>query len=253
MKPAARNLTRRFALLVIAAALITPPSMASELIALRPLAGLPNIGISDGQEVAWRRVGIVAESELIDVQATISTRLASLPGTPLALGVNSACAEAACETAGTELGRHLGLTFKIPRWHPEAPLIDVVLRRWTAQSTLAPDGEPSTGTAAGLEFTQPAGPLDALLGFSTPIRAGNESRWTSGFAGLAWHAGRGTTFEFVVERSVEARSGVVDRMLTMRIFHAMPSRGTRLVAWTTRSLDNRSDALRAGAGIDLSF
>ena len=252
MNAAVRNYARGFAFVVAAAALNAPPCEASELLDARPWVGLPSVAVGDRQAVAWRRVGGFVESDLIDVEATISTRIASDQGAAFALDMHPGCTDACNDR--TALGHDIGLTLKIPRWHAGAPFIDVGFRRWSMDPLLTSDGERATGTTAKVAFAQPVGSMDALFGFSTPVGfSGSQSAWTSAYAGLAWHAGPGTRWEFIADRSVQSSSGLVDRTISVRLVHAAPSRNVRFGAWTTRSLDNHSDSTRLGAGIDYSF
>jgi hypothetical protein len=249
------NLERPFAAWVLAALLVAPLSEAMDLIAIRAVAGLPRAGLADGQAIAWRNVGIVAESDLLDAEVKIASCLpaTSAPLTPSDRS-GSACAASAGEFANGNLGHQFALTFKMPRWSEGAPLVDLALRSWRAPSRVGTPGEQRDGSVAELVVTQPLGAVDTFIGFSTPVTLANvASRWRSAFAGVTWYAAQGTRLEFVADRGEEAATARIDRTITLRFVHAVAGRNTRVSAWTTRALDDRTNAWQVGAGFDIAF
>jgi len=251
----AMNRQRPFAAWVLAALLVAPVSAASDLVAIRAVAGLPRAGLADGQAIAWRNVGIVAESEWLDAEVKIASCLPTIPTptTPVDRP-GSACAAAAGGLASGDLGQQFALTFKVPRWSEGAPLVDLALRSWRAPSRVGTPGERSDGSVAELVVTQPLRAVDAFVGLSTPVTLANTaSRWRSAFAGVTWYAAQGTRLEFVADRGEETATARIDRTITLRIVHAVAARNVRVAAWTTRALDDRTDAWQVGAGLEISF
>lgn len=207
-----------------AAALNAPPCAASEPVDLRTFAGLPSVTAGGREAVATRPIGVQVESDLVDVGATVFTRAALRQPLSFALATHPACGDA-CDDR-TSLGHDIALTIKIPRLNAGAPWIDVVVRRWSTQPAFASNASRSSGTTAGITVTQPVGSIDVLLGFSTPVGAPvSQGGWTSEHAGSP----------------------------TMRLAYVAAARNMRLGVWGTRSLDDRVDPMRLGAGIDFSF
>lgn len=244
-----------FAAWALAALLVAPLSEAAELVAIRAVTGLPRVSVADGQALAWRNVGIVAESDLLDAEVTIAS---CLPGTTATFTPSdrsgSACAASAGAFATENLGHQFALTFKVPRWSEGAPFVDLALRSWRAPSRVGTTGEWRDGSAAELVVTQPLGAVDTFIGFSTPVTLANDaSRWRSVFAGVTWYAAQGTRLELVADRGEEASTATIDRTITLRIVHAVAARNSRVAAWTTRALDDRTDAWRIGAGFEIAF
>ena len=59
---------RPFAAWGLAALLVAPVSAATDIVDVRAVAGLPRAGLANGQAIAWRNVGIVAASDLLDAE-----------------------------------------------------------------------------------------------------------------------------------------------------------------------------------------
>lgn len=244
-----------FAAWALATLLVVPLAEAADSVDLRAVAGLPRAGIVDGQAIAWRNVGIVAESDWLTAEVKF---VSCLPGTTESLTPSdrsgSACAAAAGALAASNRGHELALTFTAPRWSEGAPLVDLALRSWRTPSRVATPGERRDGTVAELVVTQPLGTIDMYAGYSTPVtQADTTSRWRSAFAGVTWYAAQGTRLDLVADRSVETSTAAIDRTLTLRLVHATAARSTRVAAWTTRALDDRTDPWQIGAGFDVAF
>jgi len=246
---------RPFGVWVLAALLVAPASEATDIVEIRAVAGLPRAGLADGQAIAWRHVGIVAESDLLDAEAKFASCLPATT-TPLAPSDLSgpACSASVGAFATGNLGHQFALTFKLPRWSESAPLVDLALRSWRAPSRVGSAGARRDGSVAELVVTQPLGAVDTFIGFSAPVTLANvTSRWRSAFAGVTWYAAQGTRVELVADRGVEATTAAIDRTITLRFVHALAERNTRFAAWTTRALDDRSDAWQVGAGFEIVF
>ena len=244
-----------FAAWALAALLVAPLAEAADIVDVRAVTGLPRAGIVDGQAIAWRNVGIVAESDWLDAEVKFAS---CLPAATASLTPSdrsgSACAASAGAFASGNRGHELALTFKVPRWSEGAPLVDLALRSWRAPSRVATPGERRDGTVAELVVTQPLGTIDTYLGYSTPVtQADAATRWRSAFAGVTWYAARGTRLDLVADRGVETSTAAIDRTLTLRLVHATAARSTRVAAWTTRALDDRTDPWQIGAGLDITF
>ncbi len=244
-----------FAAWALAALLVAPLAEAADIVDVRAVAGLPRAGIVDGQAIAWRNVGIVAESDWLDAEAKFA---GCLPGTSAALTPfdrsDSACSVSTGAFSSRNRGHELALTFKVPRWSEGAPLVDLALRSWRAPSRVAVPGERRDGTVAELVVTQPLGTIDMYAGYSTPVtQADTATRWRSAFAGVTWYVARGTRLDLVADRGVETSTAAIDRTLTLRLVHATAARSTRVAAWTARALDDRTDPWQIGAGLDITF
>jgi len=239
----------------LAALLVAPLAQAADSVDVRAVTGLPRAGITDGRSVAWRNIGILAESEWLDAEVKFASCLPAMTATLTPADRSAAaCAAAVGAFAGGTQGHEFALTFKVPRWSGGAPLIDLALRSWRAPSRLATPAEQRDGTVAELVVTQPLGAVDAYLGYSTSVtQAQDASHWRSTFAGITWYAARGTHLDLVLDRGVETSTAAIDRTLTLRFAHATAARGTRIAAWTTRALDDRGDPWRIGAGFDITF
>ncbi len=235
--------------------LLVVPLAAADVIDVRVVAGLPRAGIVDGQAIAWRNVGVAAESDWLDAELNFASCLpAATASLAQADGSGSACAASAGASAGGNRGHELALTFKIPRWSEGAPLVDLALRSWRAPSRAATPGERRDGTVAELVVTQPLGTIDAYLGYSTPVtQAQDANHWRAAFAGVTWFAARGTRIDFIADHGVQTATAAIDRTLTLRLVHATAARGARVAAWTTRALDDRTDPWQVGAGFDIKF
>ena len=61
------------------AALLVAPLAAADSVDIRAVAGLPRAGLVDGQAMAWRNVGIVAESDWLDAEVKFASCLPRLP------------------------------------------------------------------------------------------------------------------------------------------------------------------------------
>ena len=254
-KIGAMNHKLPFAAWVLAALLVAPVSDATDIVEISAVAGLPRAGLADGQATVWRNVGIVAESDLLSAEVKI---VSCLP-TPSTLRTpsdpsGSACAAPAGETANGNLGQQFAVTFKVPRWSEGAPLVDLSLRSWRGSSRVGTTDARRDGSVAELVATQPLGPVDTFVGYSTPVALGNAaSGWRSAFAGVTWYVAQGTRLEFVADRGQSASTAAIDRTLTLRIVHAMPARNARFATWTTRALDDRANAWQVGAGFEIAF
>ncbi len=239
----------------VLAALLFAPLAAAETVDLRAVAGLPRAGLSGGRAIAWRNVGVVAESEWLDAELTVATCLpmTTAPLTP-SDPPGSACAGPVDGFAPASPGHGFAFAFKVPRWSGDAPLVDLALRGWRAPPGGGTAGERGDGAVAELVVTQPLGSVDTFVGISTQaMRAGAGARGRAAFAGVTWQAAPATRLEFVAERGEEAASVGIDRTITLRILHAVPARGARAAAWATRALDDRVDAWRVGAGIEIAY
>ena len=256
MNRAVLRSVRRSAVLATALALLAPPSPASDLVDVRTVVGLPQTSLIAGRALVRRNVGIVAESEFLDAEMEFTRCVPSTSAVPVSGdAADAACASSPDADAAGGLGHQFGLTFKVPQWRDDAPLIDLTLRSWhAAPLEVRSSNERGTGSTAGLTVTQPLGSIDAMLGYAVPVASSyTGGNWRSTFAGFAWHSGRGTTLEFIADRGVEATTGAIDRTLTLKISHVLPARGARLAAWSTRALDDPADRMRIGVGLDLAF
>ena len=246
---------RLFAAWVLAALLIAPASEAADIVAFRAVTGLPRAGLGEGQITAWRNVGVVAESDLLDAEVKIASCIPT-PSVPRTSSdpSGSACAIPGDEFANGYLNQQFAVTFKVPRWSEGAPLVDLSLRSWRGPSHVGTPDARRNGSVAELVATQPFGSVDTFVGYSTPVALGNSaSGWRSAFAGVTWYMEQGTRLEFVADRSQSASTAAIDRTLTLRIVHAMPARNARFAAWTTRALDDRVDTWQVGAGFEIAF
>ena len=245
---------RPFAAWVLAALLAAPAAGATDIVDVRAVAGLPRAGLVDGRAVAWRNVGIVAESDLLDAEVRIASCLppGSAPLTP-ADRSDSGCGAAIGAFADGNLGHEFALTFKVPRWSEGAPVVDLTLRSWRAMPHVGISAERRDGSAGELLVTQPLGAIDAFAGFSTSMGFANAaSRGRSAFAGVTWYAARRTRLELVADRAEDAATATVDRTLTLRILHTAAG-NARIAAWTTRALDDPTGAWRVGAGLEIAY
>lgn len=256
MKSGAVRRLRCTTVLAMAAVLFAPPSPAADLVDVRAFAGLPRAGITAGRAIAWRNISVVAQSDLLDAEVRVTTCAWSLAAASWrADALDTSCTDAAGATPMGGLGHQYGLTFKIPRWHDEAPFVDIAVRSWQSalRDTAARDAR--AGSTAVLVMTQPLGSFDAILGYSMPLTSSSQGDgiWRSTFAGLAWHTGPATTLEITADRGIETTTGALDRSLTLRIAHATPARAARLSAWATRAVDDPVDAWRIGVGFEVFF
>ena len=86
-----------FAAWVLATLLVVPPAQAADSIDLRAVAGLPRAGIIDGQAVAWRNVGVVAESDWLAAEVKFAS---CLPGTAESMTPSNRSGSACAGSAG---------------------------------------------------------------------------------------------------------------------------------------------------------
>jgi len=251
----AMNHKRPFAAWGLAALLVSPMSVATDIVDIRAVVGLPRAGFVDGQATAWRNVGIAAESDLLDAEVKIASCLpaTSTQLTPADLS-GSACSASVGPFVTGNIGHQLALTFKMPRWSESAPLVNLALRSWGAPSRVGTTGERRGGSAAELVVTQRQGVVDSFIGFSMPIMPAHAaSGWRSAFAGVTWYGAQGSRLELVADRAAEAATAAIDRTITLRFVHTAAGRNTRVSAWTTRALDDRTNTLQVGAGFDIVF
>ncbi len=244
-----------FAAWALAAVFVAPSVDAADMVALRAVTDLPRAGIADGRAIAWRNVGIVAESDWLDAEVKFA-RCVPAANLPLVAfdRSDSDCASWTGALATGGRGHQVALTFKAPRWGEGAPLVDLALRQWRAPSRAETGGEQRAGTVAELVVTQPLGPFDTFAGYSVPVMSTNGSgQWRSTFAGVTWYAAPGTRLELIADRGVETTSARLDRTLTLRVAHATAARSMRIATWTTRALDDRTDPWQVGAGLEITF
>lgn len=255
MKERALRIGRYSSLLAMAAALFAPPSPATDLVNVRAVTGLPRVGSTAGGATVWRNFGVVAETDLIDAEVKVATCSSAPPALPKRIGNASGSCGGPSETeTDGGMGQQLRATLKIPRWHSDAPLIDVTLRSWRSQARLSDGRERSSGSTAEVAVTHELGPVDAFYGISTPLASSvAQGAWRSAFAGLSWRPSPGTTLEFVADKGIEAATGTIDRTLTLRILRTSKPGGIRYAAWATRALDDRAEAMRVGLGLDYAF
>jgi hypothetical protein len=231
------------------AALSTPPSHAADALAVRSVAGPPQLSLADGRADAWRNVGVVAEIDLVEVEAKLAARI-PFAG-PALTGIASAGGEGRPDAEATA-GREVKATLRLPRWSADAPLVDLTLRRWRLPMRAADATEGSSGSTAEVGVTHPLGSVDMFYGYTLPFASRNaEGSWRSFFAGVSWYAARRTTIELVADRGSNAATGLVDRTVTLRVRYA--TGGARVSAWAMRAFDDRTQALRAGVGVDYAF
>lgn len=247
--------TRCSSLLAMAAVLFSPPSPATNLVDVRAVAGLPQTGSSAGSATAWRKFGVVAESDLVDAEVRVATCSSPAPAFPANIGnASGSCGMPSGTGTDGGMGQQFRATLKLPRWYADAPFIDVTLRKWRSQARFRDKREPSSGSAAEVAVTHDMGSFEAFYGFSTPLASSvAQGGWQSGFAGVSWRPTPGTTVEFVADRGRETATGTIDRTLTLRVAHAVKRGSLRFSAWTTRALDDRADFMRAGLGLDYAF
>lgn len=246
---------RRSALLS-AALLAASASAASDLVDVRAVSGAPQVAVSAGRALVWRNVGVVAESDLVDVEAKIAA--CSSGAAPIATGFQGSaaatCPAAIASGVGTAPGHQFAATLKVPRWDENAPLVDVSVRSWGSAMRTGVGRDSATGSAAVMTVTHLVGPFDAFYGYSTPFgSAGAQERWRSAFAGVGWRTTTGTTIGFVADRGREAATGQVDRTFTLRFVLPVAARGLRFGAYATYALDDPAGAPRAGIGVDYAF
>ena len=249
------NHHRLFPAWVLAALLAAPAAEATDVVVVRAVADLPRAELHGGQVTAWRNVGIVAESDLLDAEVKIASCVPA-PSAPRTSSnpSGSTCATPDGESANGDLGQQFAVTFKVPRWSEDAPLFDLSLRSWRGSLRVGTSDPRRDGSVAELVATQPLGAVDAFVGYSTPVALGNAaSGWRSAFAGVTWYVAQRTRLEFVADRGQSASTAALDRTLTLRIVHAMPARNARFAAWTTRALDDRADGWQVGAGFEIAF
>ena len=246
--------TRALAAWALGAALFAPRADAAEGLTLRATTSLPRADIADGRAVGWRNVGVAAESEWIDADVKFASCLPAAE--PRALEPDrSGCAVAPAATAAGGVPVHqIALTFKAPRSIESAPLIDLTLRQWRATAGSRAAGERNGGTVAELVVTQEmGGDFDTYVGYSVPVFSTNgPTRLRPSFGGVIWHWRPGARLELIADRGTGA-STAIDRSVTLRFAAATSARNTRFAAWTTRSLDERTDAWRMGAGLEVTF
>lgn len=233
-----------------AAALFASRSPAADIVDVSARAGLPRASVVDGRAVAWRNVSVLAESDLFDVEARVASCLPSVSAD--FTGKASGCATATPLDTRGGLGHMFALTYKVPRWHAGAPLVDATLRTWRAPLPNNATGARDRGTGGTLLITQPLGPLDAIAGYALPLeRVRAAGSWRTTFAGVAWRARSGISVELLTDRDEEVASGTIERTLTLRIARAAAASDLRFSAWAARALDNPSDRWRAGVGLEL--
>lgn len=247
-------LTRCSSLLATAAALFSPLSPAADLVDVRAVAGLPQAGSPAGGATAWRRFGVVAESDFVDAEVRVATCSSPAPAFPANIGnASGSCGTPSGTGTDGGMGQQFRATLKLPRWYADAPLIDVTLRKWRSQARFTDKRELSSGSAVEIAVTHDMGSFEAFYGYSMPLASSvAQGAWQSGFAGLSWRPTPGTTLEFVADRGTETATGTIDRTLTLRIAHAA-KHGVRFSAWATRALDDRAEFMRAGLGLDYAF
>lgn len=249
------RLARCSCAVAMVAMLFSPPSPASDLVDIRAVVGLPQAGSTAGGVTTWRNFGVVAESDLVDAEVKVAT----CSSAPAGFSTNIGNASGACSAPsgiGTDggIGQQLRATLKLPRWHADAPFIDVTLRNWRSQAQLSDRRERTSGSAAEVAVTHALGLVDAFYGYSTPLASsGAQGAWQSAFAGVSWRPAPGTSLEFVADRGREVATGTIDRTLTLRIAHTSKRGGIRFAAWTTRALDDRAEGVRVGLGLDYAF
>jgi hypothetical protein len=255
MKRSARVFTQRSALLA-AAMLTASPSLGASPFEVRSFAGAPRVAVSGGRLLAWRNVGVIAESDIVDVEAKIaacSTRSASA-AIDFSGGAGTSCPAGFASGAGAAPSHEFGTTLKIPRWHEDAPLVDVTVRNWRPPLRTSAGRASATGSAATASVTHFVGPFEASYGYTTPLASASApEKWRSAFAGISWRSATGATIEFVADRGRDAATGQVDRTFTLRLLHAGTVRGLRLAAYATFAPDDPTGARRAGVGIDYAF
>jgi hypothetical protein len=251
------QLARPLVLLTLAAALLAPPPALGAAIDVRAVAGLPRISSgANGQVIAWRNIGVRAESEWIDAEVRVPTCLAVTPR-PRGRDDDStvSCGGTDDRSSWFTGGDHqTSITFKVPRRDDRLPWVDLSVRQW--RSTLI-DGSEATrkdGTAGTVVLTQPLAAIDAIAGYEVPLKSSADSgRWRTLFIGLAWRSAVGVAVEIVGERGVERASGAIDRALTLRLAHRFDATGARIAAWSTRSFDDPQNAWRLGLGVEFPF
>lgn len=255
MNERALRFARCSSVLAMAAALLPPPSAASDVVDVRAVAGLPQARPSAGGMTAWRNFGVVAESDLIDAEVRIATCSPAPSGVSADIGnTGGACSGPSGTGTDGGMGQQLSATIKLPRWHADVPYIDVTVRNWHSQARLSERRTATTGSAVEVAATHALGPLDAFFGYSVPFASSRaQGAWQSAFAGLSWRPVPGTTFEFVADGGRETGTGAIDRTLTLRIAHAPRRGGVRFAAWATRALDDRAEPMRVGLGLDYAF
>lgn len=243
------------AVLATALALAAPPSPADTL-DLRAVSGLPEASPGAGRGFAWRKVGVVAESDYLDVDARVVRCVDSAATTATPSGLpGSTCAGVSSSDASGSLGNQYGLTFKLPQLYEGGPWIDATFRSWRgAAYRSATVDNPSTGSSVGLTVSQQVGSFEAIAGHTLPVaHVRAEGVWRASFAGVVWRPVRGTAFEFMADRGLETATGTIDRTLTLKMWQTLPARGLRFGLWGTRALDDPAERLRVGAGLEASF
>src|SRR5512147_8753 len=106
------------AVLATALAFAAPPSSASDSFDLRAVVGLPQATLGVGREFAFRNVGIVAGSALLDVEAKVARCVGSVSTPSTYAAAASRCVD---PNATDSLGHQFGLVLKVPQWHDSAP------------------------------------------------------------------------------------------------------------------------------------
>ena len=246
-----------FAAWALAALLVTPLAAAADSVDIRAVAGLPHAGLAGGQAVAWRNVGIVAESDWLDAEVKFASCLPtpSTPRTP-SDSLGSACAAA----AGA-----------IRQWQP-GPSVRIDAQGTPLERRRAP-GRPGAAQLARTVARRDAGRASAMArrpnwwsrsrwagvetfaGYSDAGRAGAGARAAGArrspaSPGTRREAPASSSSSIAVWR---ASTATIDRTLTLRLVQATAAHSARITVWTIRALDDRTDPWQIGAGLDIGF
>lgn len=241
---------------VLTAALLAASPAGAESIDFRVTAGLPRAGIADGRALAWRNVRLVAQADWVDVEIKTPGCILSNPGSghPGTDPGSAGCLDGSVDFASAGAGSQYAITFKVPQWQANSPLLDIAFRRMQAVARADDASLRTQGVSAEIVLTQPVGQFDLLAGLVLPVASG---RFTAGgrgaFAGVAWQLARGTSLEFIAEAGEQPGTPVLDRALTVRFTHALRAKGLRVAAWTTHTQNDGFDPWRAGVGVEYTY
>ena len=247
---------RSIASVALTATLLAVSSADASPVDFRTTVGLPRVDAVDGSARAWRQVGLVARSEWADVEFNVPSCMMANPGSGRSglTSVPAGCLDANVDVTTAAVGYQYAVTFKLPQWNANAPLLDIAFRRLQSASRGEDVSLRASNLGAEITLTQPVGSIDLLGGFLLPVASGKLSGGGRGvFVGIAWQLARGTSLEFVADASEPTWAGVRDRALTVRFTHSSRVKDLRVAAWATRTQNDGIGPWRAGVGLEYSY
>lgn len=250
------SMWRLIASVALTATMLAVSSADASPVDFRVTVGLPRVSNVDGSARAWRQVGLVAETDWADVEVKVPACVMVNPGSgrPGPSPGPAGCVDPNVDVATVAGGYQYAVTFKLPQWNANGPLVDVALRQMQAASQVEDVSLRIPGLGADITLTQPVGNVDLLSGLLLPVTSGNlTAGGRSAFAGIAWQLAPGTSLTFIVDASEQAWTGARDRALTVRFIHLSRAKSVRLAAWATRAEGDGFGPWRAGLGLEYTY